>query len=74
MIATNWIWDHTFLDEPKNPKNYVCLIVLNQKIAPSLFKWMYALSDFTIFADGGSDIVKGMLMDEGELYDCTSDW
>ena len=65
-MQSNWIWDHTFLDNPKDDKNFICLVVLNQRMNASLFKWMYNLADFSIYADGGSDIIKNFF--KGELY------
>ena len=57
--------DYTFLDLKKDPSNFVCLIVLNQKINKDLFLHLYSLADYKIYADGGSNSIQGIFGENG---------
>ena len=66
-MQTNNNLDHTFLDNAKTGNEYICLIVLNQPVKLNLFKLLYALADYSLYVNGGSETIKNMIS-TGELY------
>lgn len=53
--------DHSFFDKPKDPENFICLIVLNQPVKATLFFSLFEIADYKIYADGGSQSVQNIV-------------